>query len=133
MYIILDHDYDYDKGETLSDKEFEDEPEYWTNMDEADLDAELMISQELESVTNPTIPDHTHESRAQSQSDECPLQALTKLTTLFLFLWAYHYGISGNALDHLIKYLHYFVAYLQPYSPFVIANVLASFPSSLYM
>ena len=41
--------------------------------------------------------------------------------------WASQYGIPASALNHLVKYLHHFLTHLDPYTPFVIGNVLAYF------
>ena len=95
-------------------------PEYWIDIDEVDLD---FADNQDPDMSNGNI-------QLQPQT---PLQILTKLTMLFLLLWGYHYGVSGNAMNHLIKYLHYVISCLQPYAPFVIANLVASFPTSLPM
>ena len=54
------------------------------------------------------------------------------LVSKFLLLWATFYGISNNALDHLIHIFWYGLSFLSSSSP-TVATVLSVFPTSLYM
>ena len=97
----------------------EDEPEYW-DLDEEDLEDDfqetLICSQGLPSTAS-----------------ESAINQLVHVTVLFILLWSCHYRISANAVDHLVRYLHHFLSQLSPYTPFLIANILAYFPTTLHM
>jgi len=54
------------------------------------------------------------------------------LVSKFLLLWAAFYGISNNALDHLIHFFRYGLSFLSSSSP-TVTTVLSVFPTSLYM
>lgn len=50
---------------------------------------------------------------------------------LFILLWSTCYGISANAVNALVSFLHYLLKFLGKYAPFLV--VLAGiFPKSLY-
>lgn len=99
----------------------EDELEYWDVTEE-----ELAMDFEESPIC-------AQEGTATASYSELAIKNLVHLTLLFILLWGCHYGISANALDHLIRYLHHFLASLGPYTPFAIANVLAYFPTTLYL
>lgn len=73
------------------------------------------------------------EDSAATVSSESAVQKLVRLAMLFILLWGCRYGVSANGLDHLIKYLHQFLVSLGLHTPFVLANVIAYFPTTLYM
>lgn len=97
----------------------DDELEYWDlNEEEVAMDTE-----ETDFSSRQNVPTNT---------GELAMQRVVHLTLLFLLLWASHHGVSANALNHLIQYLHHFLASLGPYIPFAIANILSGFPTTLY-
>lgn len=83
------------------------------------------IMMDLGNEVNIPQPIHSHPG-------EHEMQKLVHITLLFLLLWSSRYGISRNALDHLVQYLKYLFSSLGPYMPFAIANIIACFPTSIY-
>lgn len=114
--VIADEVCDHEKKS--SDISSVGEPEYWESVTDEELDNEFEAGPQIGSP-------------GESATDsELAAKNLVHLTLVFILLWASHYGVSSNAVGHLIQYIHHFFASL---SPFVIANILAYFPSSLYM
>ena len=54
-----------------------------------------------------------------------------KIFSLFLLLWASFYSVSANALNHLIKFLHFILSVLLPKSSSM-ASLVSQLPTTLY-
>ena len=71
--------------------------------------------------------DHDNEEEVEST-----IATTIRWLLLYLLMWAATFGISGNAMDSLINFLHYVFQQLSQYNPFLLAFT-AAFPTSLYM
>ena len=74
----------------------------------------------------------TCKSDFDSDAVDNGLVKTVKWVLMFLLLWASFYGVSANALDHLIHFLHHLFQSLAQYSV-GIAALAAFFPSSYYL
>jgi len=99
--------------DTSSYSDESEHEEYW-DIDKAELDRDFNLHQDEQSYTNGSTT------------------RLIRVTALFLLLWASFYSISASALQHLIKFLRYFLSVIMSRNPEV-AEFSAEFPTSLYM
>ena len=97
----------------------DDEPEHWEEDLESDFEGSMSVCH--------------GENQCNPASESPAVDKLVHLTMLFILLWGCRYGVSTNGLNHLIQYLHHFLVSLGMHTPFVIANVLAYFPTTLHM
>ena len=88
-----------------------------------DLDSRDVV-EDLDSVANGD--DHVQDLEDSS------LRKTIRWVMLFIFLWASFYGVSANAVGHLIKFFHTLLDSLSHYSAFI-ASLAALFPPSIYL
>ena len=115
-----EEDDDDDEVKVVAEEESSDtssvgEPEFWEGVTDEEIDEDF--------------DGFSVGSQEEATGSELAVKKLVHLTLLFILLWATHYGVSSNAIAHLIQYMHRFFASL---SPFVIANILSYFPPTLY-
>ena len=107
--------------EVMENEAEPEQPEYW-NVEEEE------ILEDIGAREDQSIQDNT-----TKENEYASMQKLVHLTMLFLLLWGSKYGVSSNGLNQLVGYLHYLCTSLGPYTPFAVAQILASFPTTLYM
>ena len=107
--------------EVMENEAEPEQPEYW-NVGEEE------ILEDIGAREDQSIQDNT-----TKENEYASVQKLAHLTMLFLLLWGSKYGVSSNGLNQLVGYLHYLCTSLGPYTPFAVAQILATFPTTLYM
>ena len=107
-------------SETGEDSESDDRP---TDVEVWDLDSRDVV-EDFDSVA--IGDDHVQDLEDSS------LRKTIRWVMLFIFLWASFYGVSANAVGHLIKFFHTLLDSLSHYSAFI-ASLAALFPPSIYL
>ena len=102
-----------------------DESEYH---DEAEVEEVWDLDQEEIST------DFQHGSMSDHHGENDANRSLVNFLLIFtlLYMWSSFYGITYNAMEHFIQFLHYFFVQLSKIYPAVL-SITKFFPKSLYL